>query len=184
MDKDNTSVQTLKRRFADARKHKSIVESKYKNQVFNDDKFKGNISLLKIEKVKENWYVDEEDRCILAPKYTWLEIYPENENYCITVIFNENKQLVEWYIDVAKRLGVEDGVPYEDDLYLDVVIVADGRKHLLDEDELQEALEKGIVNKEEYDMAYMVANKMLQISEEEIEKLRKFSYEYLEILEG
>lgn len=183
-EKETSKIkQTLKRRFADARNHKSIIECKYKNKTFNDKQFIGNISLLEIKKVKDNWYVDEEQRCILAKDYHWLEIYPQNKNYCITAIFNENKQLIELYIDIARELGIEDGVPYEDDLYLDVVIVADGRKNLLDEDELQEAYQKNIINKEEYDMAYEVANKLLQLDEENVNKLIDFSYEYLKLLE-
>lgn len=183
MDIEQMNNRRLKRRFADAREHKSITQTKCKNKYFNEGKFIGNISLLQIEQVKENWYVDKEKRCILAPNYTWLEIYKEGENFCITAIFNESKKIIEWYIDIAKKLGVENGVPYEDDLYLDVVIVPDGRKHLLDEDELQEAFEKGIINREEFDVAYRWANKLMQITEEDIEKLTEFSYKYLEILE-
>lgn len=181
---DNLSKKALKRKFADARGYKCIIESKYKNIRLNNEKFTGNISLLEIEKVEENWYVDEEKRCVLAKGYRWLGIYQENKNYCITAIFNEDKELVEWYIDIARKLGVEKEVPYEDDLYLDVVIVSDGRKHLLDEDELQEAYEKNIIDKQEYDMAYELANKILEVDENNIEKLRKFSYKYLEILEN
>lgn len=175
--------RSLKRRFADGRNNNTIIESKYKNITFTEGEFIGNISLLQIEKVKGNWYVDEEKRCILAEGYKWLEIYPENSNYCITAMFNDNNKLIELYIDVAKRLGMEEGVPYEDDLYLDVVIVPDGRKHLLDEDELLEAYQNNIINKEEYNMAYKFANKMLELSNEEIKKIEKFSYEYLELLE-
>jgi len=175
--------QTLKRKYADGRKVIDIIESKYENKILNDKNFIGNITLLEIEEVRHNWYVDEEKRCVLAKGYKWLEIYPKDQNYCITAIFNENKELVEWYIDVAKSIGKEDGVPYEDDLYLDVVIVADGRKRLLDEDELQEALENNIINKEEYDMAYKIAKKLLQISEEDIEKLKEIYYKYLKLFE-
>lgn len=173
----------LKRRFADARNHKTIIEKKFKNKTFNNDEFVGNISLLEIEKVKENWYVDTERRCILGNGHKWLEIYKENQNYCITSMFNENRKLVEIYIDVSKKLGIEDGVPYEDDLYLDVVLVPDGRKHLLDEDELKEAYKNKIVNKEEYDLAYSVANKMYNLNQEEVQKIINFSYKYLDILE-
>ena len=176
--------KTLKRRFADARNNSNIIKSRYKNKEFNDLEFIGNISLLEIEKVKENWYVDEEKRCILADGYYWLEIYPKNQNYCITAMFNQNKKLVELYVDIAKNLGVENGVPYEDDLYLDVVLLLDGRKHLLDEDELREALQNKIINKEEYNMAYELANKILDFDEENLNKLANFCYKYLDILEN
>lgn len=175
---------SLKRKYADASNHKSITKCKYKNKEFNNEEFVGNISYLEIKEVKDEWYVDIEKRCVLAKGYFWLEIYPKDENFCITAIFDENKKIVEWYIDISRRLGVENTVPYEDDLYLDVVIVHDGRKHLLDEDELNEAYENNIISKDEFDMAYEIANKMLKIKDEDIEKLREFSYKYLEILEN
>ena len=43
---------------------------------------------------------------------------------------------------------MQDGIPYEDDLYLDVVIVHDGRIHLLDEDELEQAYRQKIRSEE------------------------------------
>ena len=174
--------KSLKRKYADASNHKSITKCKYKNKEFNNEEFVGNISYLEIEEVKDEWYVDVEKRCVLKKGLFWLEIYPKDENFCITAIFDENKKIVEWYIDISRKLGVENKVPYEDDLFLDVVIVHDGRKHLLDEDELKEAYENNIISKDEFDMAYEIANKMLNIKEKDIERLREFSYKYLEIL--
>ena len=63
--------KTLKRRFADARNNSNIIKSQYKNKEFNNLEFIGNISLLEIEKVKENWYVDEENRCIFFYIFTF-----------------------------------------------------------------------------------------------------------------
>lgn len=174
--------QKLKRRFADGRANTSILKSKYKNTYIKNEEFIGNISLLQIENVKEEWYVDIEKRCILANRYYWLEIYPENKNCCITAIFNSNKEIVEWYIDIARNLGVQDDVPYEDDLYLDVVIVHDGRIHLLDEDELEQAYKQNIINQEEYELAYEKANKIIKMAKLNLEKLNNFSYKYLELL--
>ena len=177
----NSDIE-LKRRFADARGHRNIIDKVYKNIKVNTEEFEGNISLLKINKVKNAWFVDEENRCILNDRYSWLEIYPKNKNYCITAMYDENGKISEWYFDVARQLGVENGVPFEDDLFLDVVVVPDGRIHLLDEDELKEAYENNIISKDEFDMAYEIANKMLNIKEKDIERLREFSYKYLEIL--
>ena len=92
--------QKLKRRFADGRANTSILKSKCKNMYINNKEFVGNISLLQIEEVKEEWRVDQEERCILAKGYYWLEIYPENKNCCITAIFNNNKEV--WCIYDSK----------------------------------------------------------------------------------
>ena len=176
---------SLKKRFADGRnKSNHILEKEYKNMRIDNEEFKGNISLLDIKKVKFPWYVDEEKRCILADNFKWLEIYPDGENYCLTVIYDNKENVSEWYYDIARRVGEENGIPYEDDLYLDVVIVPDGRIHLLDKDELQEAFEKRELSKEVYDMAYRVANRLIEKYKlkENIEELNKFSRKYLEIL--
>lgn len=190
-EEENRIIQrywiTLKKRFADGRNKKDhILEKDYKNIRVDDEDFNGNISLLEIKKVKFPWYVDEEKRCILSDGFKWLEIYPDGKNYSITVIYDENENVVEWYYDIARKIGKENGVPYEDDLYLDVVIVPDGRIHLLDEDELQEAYEKFEVNKNEYEMAYKVANELMKEykDKENIEKLKIFSNKYLEILKN
>lgn len=177
--------KTLKRRFADGRnKANDILEKDYKNIRIENAEFIGNISLLEIKKVREKWLVDEEQRCILAENFKWLEIYPDGKNYCISVMYDEVENIVEWYFDVAKQLGEEDEVPFEEDLYLDVVVVPDGRIHLLDEDELQEAYAEKIVDKQEYEMAYKVANELIQkySSKENIDELAKFSNKYLNIL--
>ena len=152
MIEDNKIVQrywiTLKKRYADGRnKANHILESDFKNIRVDNAEFKGNISLLSIKKVRKEWRIDVEQRCILANNYNWLEIYPDGENYCITAMFDENDNIAEWYFDIAKELGVEDGIPYEDDLYLDVVIVPDGRIHVLDEDELKSAYDRKEVSK-------------------------------------
>lgn len=174
---------TLKKRFADGRnKSIDILEKDFRNMRIDNEEFNGNVSLLSIKKVRKEWYVDEENRCILANNYKWLEIYPDEKNYCLTVMYDEKEKIVEWYFDIARGVGEENGVPYEDDLYLDVVLVPDGRIHLLDEDELDDAYKKREINQKEFDMAYRVANEIIEKYQEKdnIEKLKDFSNKYLE----
>lgn len=187
---DNKIVQrywiTLKKRYAIASNNKDILESDFKNIRIEDEEFKGNISLLTIKKVKKEWRIDVEERCILANNYNWLEIYPDGKNFCITTMFDENDNIAEWYFDIAREIGEDDGIPYEDDLYLDVVIVPDGRIHILDEDELKNAYVRKEVSKEEYEMAYIVANKIIEKGKNQkyIDELTKFTTKYLKILRG
>lgn len=160
---------SLKKRYADGRNKKhDMLERVYKNIKVDNEEFKGNISLLNIKKVRKEWRVDIENRCILNDNYNWIQIYPDGKNYCITSIFDDKDNIVEWYIDVARKLGEDDGVPYEDDLYLDVVIVPDGRIHLLDEEELEDSLKRKEIAKEEYDLAYEVARKIMEYGRKKI----------------
>lgn len=56
---------TLKRRYADGRnKPNDILEKDFKNKKIDNEDFKGNISLLTVKKVREEWKVDDEQRCI------------------------------------------------------------------------------------------------------------------------
>jgi uncharacterized protein len=68
-----------------------------------------------------------------------------------------------------------------DDLYLDVVVLSDGAIMVLDEDELQEALETKDITQEDYEMAYSIANDLIRRLEGNMEELIKFSNKYLEI---
>ena len=172
----------MKRRFADARDSRDILDCVYKNFKIDDEDFAGNISTLEIKKIRNKWQVDE--RCILNTDYIWLEIYPDGKNYCITAMCDEIGTIKEWYFDICKKTGVEDGVPYEDDLFLDVVIVPDGRIHILDEDELLEAFNNGEINKEELDLAYKTKDLILNQYSNNIEYLTKLTNKYKQNLLG
>ena len=62
---------------------------------------------------------------------------------------------MQYYIDVAKEYKIDDrGLPYFDDLYLDVVLLSSGKVYVLDEEELEDAYKSGDVTKEEYELAW------------------------------
>ena len=169
----------MKRRFADARSNDNIIDKEFKNYYINEEEFVGNISVLKINKVKNKWEVDEEGRCILDNNYTWLEMYPEEDNYCITIMCDENHKVKEWYFDICMQNGIEDNVPFEDDLYLDVVIVPDGRVHILDEDELMDAYNNKIITKDNYELAYEIKDKIFNKYVNNKEGLEKMTQKYI-----
>jgi predicted RNA-binding protein associated with RNAse of E/G family len=104
--------------------------------------------------------------------YTWLQYYPKGEHYVVTSMFDDQGEIVEWYIDVCKHQGVTDqGVPWFDDLYLDIVVLNNRSLFLLDEDELDEALTKGMITVKDYDMATETAKRVLNMI-----KAHKFPY--------
>ena len=168
----------MKRRFADARGNKDIIKSRFKNYYISNNEFIGNIGKLEIYEVANIWYVDEEKRCILNKDYTWLEFYPEDKNYCMTAICNEKNEIIEWYFDICIKNGIEENVPYEDDLFLDIVIVPDGRIHILDEDELLQAYQNGEIDKNKYKLAYNIKDEILQ-EFKDIEELNNFTNKYI-----
>lgn len=82
----------------------------------------------------------------------------------MTSMFDDKGEIVEWYIDICKNQGVTDqGVPWFDDLYLDIVVLQNGEVFLLDEDELDEALSRGHITVKDYDMATESAREVLHV---------------------
>lgn len=91
--------------------------------------------------------------------YSWLQLFPQHSaHYVLTAMFNSQKQLVQCYFDVIDRTGRDDRqVLWFDDLYLDLVLFPDHRLYLVDEDELNEALESGIIDQEKFRRAWQTA---------------------------
>ena len=99
-------------------------------------------------------------------------------------MYNEKNEIFEWYFDIAREIGKENGIPYEDDLYLDVVVTPTGKIILLDEDELKDAYERLEVNQVDYDMAYTEAKNLMIQLEKNIDKLNIFTNKYLKEMIG
>lgn len=176
----------MKKRFAKPINHRSIEEYDYKMQEINEKEFFGYVSLVDIKKVKDEWYVPRKNgkkECILANGFKWVIFYPKEntENYTINAFYNQNNEIVEWYFDVIKVSGIENNIPYIIDMYLDLVISADGDIYILDEEELEEALNINDISKEDFDMAYKVLNKLLKKYDngKNIENLKNMSDRYL-----
>jgi predicted RNA-binding protein associated with RNAse of E/G family len=129
----------------------------------------GYVSLVQIQEVNHPCIVGEKDTrvCIADNGYSELTFLPDNENWQLTTIYDNHNNVVEWYIDITRKNSIDEkGNPYCDDMYLDAAILPNGRILILDEDELQEALDKGGITQTEFDMAYHVMdtlreNKML-----------------------
>ena len=76
-------------------------------------------------------------------------------------------------------IGKDNGIPYEDDLYLDVVVTPNGDVTLLDEDELKEAYSKREMTKEEYENAYKQSEQLMNELKNNKDKLKEFTEKYL-----
>lgn len=169
----------MKKRFADSIKNQEdVMEVQQKMKAFESEKFKGDVYLNHFIKAK-NKYVSKEKLCIRATQYKWLQFYDYSSKVCLTAIYDNKNEIVEWYFDIAKKIGKENGIPYEEDLYLDIVVKSDFQIVLLDEDELKEALEKFEITKEEFEDAYKTANDLMKKLKGNEKKLKNFTDEYL-----
>jgi len=108
----------------------------------------------------ERSYVDA--GIVTAKKsYQWITTWNLNRNYISTKILNEKGKLIGTYYDITSIVNKK-GEEFEaDDWYLDILVTSDGKVHLLDEDELQMAVEEGYLNEKEANLAKKTANEIL-----------------------
>ncbi len=144
----------------------------------SDDYFSGDIYFYKFIDVKDKILIPN-GKCIMDNDYKWLEFYDYSSKVKLTAIYDENSEIIEWYFDIAREIGKDNGIPYEDDLYLDVVVTPSGEIILLDEDELKEAFNKREMTKEEYENAYEEAKQLMNKLKNNKDKLKEYTDKYL-----
>ncbi|WP_324295642.1 ribonuclease FAU-1 family protein [Rossellomorea vietnamensis] len=135
-------------------------------------------------KVKEPLITQYGDKevCIVDNGYMWLQHFPMEKNHSLTTMFDANGEIVQWYIDICLENGVEDGVPWMDDLYLDIVVLPSGEFFLLDEDELEQAFKNGAISESMYGLAWKESRKIMSKLKNDEFILIKLAQEHKEIL--
>jgi len=135
--------------------------NKYKLEIYYD-KEDYYLSIKKILNIKKP-FILENGLCLIDNNYYIVEVLPQNENYAMRVYFNEKKERLEYYFDISLKNGLDEEtrIPYYDDLYTDITVVQENIE-VLDEEELQEALNMGKISKAEYNIANETRDKLLQ----------------------
>ena len=148
----------------------SIINGKDESQY----SFNGDICYNKFYKVSKPALLPS-GKPYLDSGYTWMEFYDYESKNCLTAMYDENKQIVEWYYDIARKIGKdkETNIPYEDDLYLDVICNPDGSHIVLDRDELDDAYNKNEITEADYNMAIEEADRIIE--ETNFNKLKEFT---------
>lgn len=134
-----------------------------------EEGFEGTVTLLLLEEVSESLVVNYEQHsiCIVDKGYSWLQHFPKGKQYTLTTMLNEKGEIVQWYFDLCESIGSELGIPWWEDLYLDIIVLPSGEVFLLDEDELTQAYEEQIISKEQYEKTITEANKLINLIIEE-----------------
>ena len=175
----------MKKRYGEPINHKSIKQYDFYTEYITTKEYKGHISLIDINKVKDKWFVSRKDNsqvCILDDNYKWLIFHPDNQKYAITALYDQNNKIIEWYFDMVKELGEENGMPYMLDLYLDLVITPENEIYVLDEDELLQAVKDKDITNEDYKLAHNTLDFLLKKYDNgnDIKSLQEISDKYLE----
>lgn len=154
----------LKRKHADRSEWKRVTKRMYRQGYIESKDFTGHIALLSIEQVSAPLFADVLGQriCIVDNGYEWLQQIPNHGLHAITTMFDRSGHIVQWYIDICLRTGVDErNVPWFDDLFLDVVLLPSGDLKIKDASELEEARIAGKISITEYEQAWGEANRIL-----------------------
>ena len=93
----------MKRRYAYSKDDKNDICLKR----IDKDYFNGYVCNIKFDKVDKPIIVKVQDKdyFIKNDNYTWYELYQDNSNYALTIMYDENNELIQWYFDVSKKIG-------------------------------------------------------------------------------
>lgn len=165
---------------------KRILARRFVVKRIDTPDYHGYATLLRIDDVSEPLYVTfgEQRVCIVDRGYDWVQHFPDGAHYVLLAAFDERGELVQWYIDVVGQMGVDErGVPWYEDLYLDIVISPEGETLLLDADELDEALRQREVTQSQYNFAWREASILLDVLEADMFPLLWLSEAHRALLE-
>ena len=142
-----------------------IKSATLKIKRIDDNDLHGYAAYRKITEVNYPFIVGEKGKeiCLCDNGYSILNYLPDNGNWHLHTAKDNHGKTVEWYIDITRINSIDEkGMPYFYDLYLDIVIRPDGSLTILDEDELQDALNDGNISKDEYNLARETMNKLIR----------------------
>ena len=96
--------------------------------------------------------------------YYIIEFTPLDQYYNVRIFLNRDANVSGYYFDISGENGVEENIPYYDDMYLDIIYCPDDNNFLkiVDEDELIEALTEGKITKEQFEQAKTECSKLFQ----------------------
>jgi len=143
----------LKRKDMKRSEWRRILQKEYQYAECSFEGKRGIASILVLQRVTEPLTVcyDHGHVTIANEGDTWLQLAFENSCYWVTAMYNSKNELIQIYFDITNGncLEPEDNPAFED-LYLDLVLEADGTLHVLDRDELDDALKRDVISQEQH----------------------------------
>lgn len=103
------SGENMRKKYIDGTNRK-FCEQTSSRVMHIDGRFNGYISLVKIEKVKQKVIVEFENTtiCLFNDGYKSVVFLPDNENWCIEAIYDNEENIVEWYFDMTKLNSIDE----------------------------------------------------------------------------
>lgn len=154
----------MKRKRADRPGWRRVKRLGYQEKWVEALSFTGYAVRLTLDEVSDPAFmpVGGKTLCVGDRGYVYLQYFPHGKPYAVTKMLDELGNTVQWYIDICKGHGKDqNGYLWYDDLYLDIVVLPDDSVYLLDQDELDEAMQKGIISGEDHRFACEVADGLM-----------------------
>ena len=99
-------------------------------------------------------HYDFGDALIADCGYRWLQVALEGLPWWLTAMYDDQGRFIQFYFDITAGNCFDDpDNPCFEDMYLDVVVTRKGELHVVDANELQEALDAGKITQAQYDAA-------------------------------
>lgn len=176
----------LKRKYGDRNGWRRLIKREFRQMKIQDGSFAGDVTLLTMNKVSAPAIFDYPNIkvCVVDNGYSWLQHFPQNERFSLTTVFDEKGNIVQWYIDICLANGNENGRPWMDDLFLDIILLPNGDIIQKDAEELEAALSEGVISEEFYRIAWDEAKRItLLLEQDRFELIKKTKEHRLLILE-
>jgi uncharacterized protein len=154
-----------------------VTKRKFSVWKLREANFTGYVTRLDLLEVSSPLWVQScgERICVADTGYSWLQHFPFGTRYTLTSQWNKRGEVIQWYFDICDHHGVmADGIPYWDDLYLDVIGLPANIFEIIDQDELERTFVQHQVTRHHYEIAYQTANTLLY-------HLEQGSFELLEV---
>lgn len=172
----------IKKKNLDRREWYSDTDKKFSCRYVKDDFFEGGLGLVTFTGIKEPDMVESiwGEVCIADKGYRWLELAPKDKNYVLTAMICED-EIFQIYVDISLENKIfENGDAEFLDLFLDIVIRED-EVRILDSEELDEALQEGVITDAQYQLAKDVADDLVVYLKNNREMVFRKLYEYLNL---
>lgn len=134
------------------------------------DELDAYLTLKEFKEVTDSYsmYVNGELVKKIDKNFTLVEYTPLHENYNVRAFVDDKCNIIEYYFDITNGNIIENGIPYYDDLYLDVVFFQEYATKsstfisLEDRNDLRYALENGDIDEATYNFAFDVADRLMK----------------------
>lgn len=162
----------MRKKFIDKVYMREVTDKVF--HVEENKEFGGYIGLKYVKDMTQNitYYCNGKKYIGLDKGYTILEYIPFNRNYNCRVFFDTQNRPICFYFDINNGVGIENGIPWYNDLYLDVVyetpVITESAYYIRLDDEIEykQAKKDGLIDDETFKMGYEVVTKlMLELKE-------------------